>query len=381
MKQAIDLVITGGSANALGALRSLGPHYRCLLLCQSAQDRAYHSRFGQRQLVTNTRTEQIVDDLLKLGPSFERKPVLLLTEEKTVLYVSQHRDKLQTYYQFLLPAHSQVVALQSKAEFQQLAEQHQAPIPKAVVLNQAGGLAQLSNLTFPCVFKPLEQNEAYSRAFKKAYKVQSAAEVEQLYQQIAPIMPDMIVQEWIQGRDSDIYFCLAFFDPQSQLVSSFTGRKLRSWPLNIGGTASCTGAPEAHAELSRLTADFARAIGYQGLIGVEFKFDASRQGYYLIEPTVGRTDYQHEIATLSGHNLLLDMARYFDGKPPVAKTSSILSVWRDPIADAQALSHGADPTEPAGARRYDAVFRWQDPGPQLADYWQRLTHRLGLSRD
>lgn len=376
----VDVVITGGSANALGVLRSLAPYYSCLLLCQSKQDKAYHSRFGSRHRVADTRSPAIVDELLKLGPLFSRPPVLLLTEEKTVLHVCQRQAELARYYRFLLPASELVIALQSKEAFQQLAERQQAPIPRALVLHQPADLDRIDQLQFPCVFKPLEQNEAYGRAFKKAYKLSQPEQVAPLYAEIAPVCPDMILQEWIEGRDSDIYFCLAFFDQQSQPVTSFTGRKLRSWPLNVGGTASCTGAPEAHPLLSKLTEDFAKAIGYQGLIGIEFKFDCQRQGYFMIEPTVGRTDYQHEIATLSGHNLLASIVAYFNQTPPPVAPSYQPSIWRDEIADALALSHGADPTEPAGARRYDAVFRWQDPGPALASLWHRIQHRLGLSR-
>ena len=87
------------------------------------------------------------------------------------------------------------------------------------------------------------------RRFSKAYVVTSMGDVERLYAEIFPFMPDMIVQEWIEGDDSDIYFCLQYIGDGGTAVASFVGRKLRSWPPRIGGTASCIAAPEHAHEL------------------------------------------------------------------------------------------------------------------------------------
>src|SRR6185312_13830169 len=119
-----------------------------------------------------------------------------------------------------------------------------------------------------------ERNAGYSRQFKKAYRVESAAEAGDLVRSILAVMPDVVVQEWIAGPDSNIYFCLQYLDRKSQMVASFTGRKIRSWPPGVGGTASCTAAPEAHAELSQLTARFFRDADVVGMAGMEYKRDA-----------------------------------------------------------------------------------------------------------
>jgi predicted ATP-grasp superfamily ATP-dependent carboligase len=372
----IQVVVVGGSANALGVLRSL-PHCALTLLCDSQSAPAWHSRFGKKVQVADTKAPGIVQDLLSLAPTFQGvKPVLMLTEEKTVLHVSAARDALAPFYQFLFCPHPQLVALQSKEGFAEAAQQAGSPVPRGVVLRCSADLAAIDALQYPCVFKPLEQNEAYSRQFKKAYKVQSAAEVATLYQQIEPVLSEMIVQEWLEGPDSAIYFCLAFYDHNSKLVQSFTGRKLRSWPLQVGGTAACTSAPEAAAELEALTSQFVRAIGYTGLIGMEFKFDANRGGYYMIEPTVGRTDYQHEIATLSGTNLMAAIVAFFAGEPTPPVHAKHNVVWFDEIADANALAHGAPADLCADYVQVAAVRRWNDPKPGVKALLNRITRRL-----
>jgi predicted ATP-grasp superfamily ATP-dependent carboligase len=375
----IDVVIIGGSANALGILRSLAPSLSCLVLADDERLPVFQSRFGQKKLVENTKSETIIDELEKIGPTFNNPPVLFLSEENTVEQVSLHRDRLNQYYCFSMVNHNLVIDLQSKSAFQILAENHQSPIPKANVVKKSVDIEKGENLTFPCVFKPLYQDAAYSKRFKKAYKVNNLDEVKDLYHEIQPIMPDMILQEWLHGKDSEIYFCLAYFGENSQLVDAFSGRKLRSWPLNIGGTASCTNAPEAHQELKEITTKFAQSIAYRGLLGMEFKYDNQRGGFYMIEPTVARTDYQHEIATLSGHNLLLQI--YFHLRKGSVPKFSLLHrsvIWCDEIADANALANGGDKTEPLSAKKYFSVKRWQDPLPYLHSIVIRIKRRIGI---
>lgn len=388
MSAKIPVMVVGGSANALGVLRSL-PQCELHLLCDSAQAPAWYSRWGQKHHSADTKAATVVDELLKLTTLFcGRKPVLLLTEEKTVVHVSAARERLAPYYHFVFCEQATLLALQSKSGFQQLANQTEAAIPQGRILSQLSDLALIHDLNYPCVFKPLEQNEAYSRQFKKAYKVGSAAEVASLYPAIAAVMPQMIVQEWLEGADSDIYFCLAYFDAEGKLVSSFTGRKIRSWPLQVGGTASCTAAPEAAAELTEKTVRFCQAIGYVGQMGMEFKFDANRGGFYMIEPTVGRTDYQHEIATLAGCNVLWPMVVSLAGQPDRTLTGALETnltnsshkikkvVWFDEIADANALANGGPNELFLDYQRVAAVWRWSDPAPGLMSLWRRLKRKL-----
>ncbi len=373
----IDVVIVGGSANALGILRSLAPYANCLVLLDNKKLPAYHSRFGKKILVESTKNENIIAVLTSLGKRFIAPPVLFLSEEKTVEQVSLHRDKISSMYLLNMAKHSQIINLQSKIGFQKLAEKFNSPIPKAVAIENNSDINKVKTLSFPCVFKPLYQDSAYAKQFKKAYKVENIKQIESLYLKISPVMPNMLVQEWLHGKDSDIYFCLAYFDEHSQLVSSFSGRKLRSWPLNIGGTASCTNAPKQHQELSDITSTFASNIGFSGLMGMEFKFDSQRNGFYMIEPTVARTDYQHEIATLSGHNLLLQIYRHITKRTiPSYRLNHAAVVWRDEIADANALANGGDNTEPSDAKQYNAIKRGNDLRPYIVTIISRITARI-----
>ncbi|MDO6425498.1 hypothetical protein Q4489_00655 [Thalassotalea sp. 1_MG-2023] len=376
----VEVVVVGSGLNALGVMRSLGHDVESILVTQE-NVAARYTKFGKKHFVASTTDNKIISELQQLGAQIDGRPVLLLTEEKTVALVSENRAILAEYFQFLLPTHTQLLGLQSKSDFQLMAEKSGSLIPKALIMSEATDI-EAEALTFPCVFKPLYQDKAYSQRFKKAYKMHNWADVKALYAEISPIMPDMILQEWIEGEDSDIYFNLMYVAENGDVVTSFSGRKVRSWPLNVGGTASCTSTKEHHHTLHQQTKTFVESIGYVGLIGMEYKFDVNRKGFYMIEPTVGRTDYQHEIAALSGCNILKAIVDFHLGgsiKDLVSPSSYNEVLWFDEISDANALAHGGIKMADEPSKKFGALFRFSDLGPYFFAFKQKVKRRLNIS--
>lgn len=359
-------VVVGSGLNALGIVRSLAEAGVPVHLLYSDVDAAVHSRFASRQKIERTDGQALVSALLEIGKSTSDKPVLYLTEEKTVLTVSKRRDELLPYFRIVLPAHDTLTALMHKQGFQQMAAELKAPIPQAVYLRTESDLAALAGLKYPCVLKPAVKDYAYGAKFQKAYVVQTPDEAAQLYRQIAPTLSDLIVQEWIEGSDSDIYFCLQYIAADGSTIASFVGRKIRSWPPRIGGTASCTAAPEYQEKLSALTTEFFRQVGFVGMGSMEYKRDPRDGEFYMVEPTVGRTDFQEEVATFHGHNLPLTAycAETGNALPPV-QAVTVQTLWREPVTDRWSLELQPELPNPPGVAIADAYWRWADPMPGI----------------
>ncbi|MYM76273.1 FAD-dependent oxidoreductase, partial [Duganella sp. FT134W] len=272
------------------------------------------------------------------------RPVLFLTEEKSVRSVSRDRDRLLPHFRIALPAPGVLEALMDKNAFQAQAQACGAAIPRAVGLAREADLAQLAGLRYPAVLKPAYKHYGYGARFQKAYVVQSAQEAAQRWRSIAPVLAELIVQEWIPGGDSAIYFCLQYVGDDGRAVASFTGRKLRSWPPRIGGTASCIAAPEYAAALDHCTSAFFRAAGFVGLGSMEYKRDERDGRFYMIEPTVGRSDFQEEVATLNGTNLALAAYHHqTGGAPPPCRVAQPARLWREPQTDRWARAMASEP--------------------------------------
>ncbi|NII11162.1 FAD-dependent oxidoreductase [Oleiagrimonas sp. C23AA] len=376
-------VIVGAGLNGLGVARSLARAGVPAWLLDTDERRAEMRTRAARPLkVEALHGDALVDALVHLASTrfAGQRPVLLLTQEESVRAVSHQRERLSALYRFSLPPVALVDALQHKQGFQRLAEQLGGPIPALVHIRKLEDLSALDRLQFPVVVKPGERHAEYSKQFKKAYRVEHVAEACELIRRILPVMDDVVVQEWTEGPDSSIYFCLQYLDRQGLVTASFTGRKVRSWPPQVGGTASCMPAPEAHDVLSALTTRFFQQAGVTGMAGMEYKRDVRSGEFRMVEPTIGRTDYQAEVATLNGVNLPYAAYCAELGQPGAHSSRAGRSLaWRmrsedeqSAAAQQQSIGQGFETVD----RVCDALWRWNDPMPYLIQAMRRIRGAL-----
>jgi predicted ATP-grasp superfamily ATP-dependent carboligase len=360
--------------NGLGVLRSLAlEHVNCIAVDETKSACGMRSKFGTKKIFSALSGPRLVDALIDLGKAHAKPPVLFITQEATLQTISENRDALQPYFAFRLPVHDRLMALMDKDRFHSLAACHAAPLPASITLGSLKDLSRLDTLRFPCILKPAYKSYAYGNRFKKGYIVNNWMEVKRLYVEIAPVQSHMVVQEWIDGEDSDIYFCLQFRPEARHTAASFVGRKLRSWPPRVGGTASCTVAEDYVDEAIMETDRFFKATGFFGMGGIEYKVDRRTGRLMMIEPTVGRTDFQHEVAVLNGVNLPYFQYCAEAGLPAPILTQKAPAVWREPVSDLWSKQVGGTRNASADCKLIDSYWRWSDPGPALSV--EQLTSR------
>jgi predicted ATP-grasp superfamily ATP-dependent carboligase len=140
-------------------------------------------------------------------------------------------------------------------------------------------------------------------------------------------------------------------------------------------------APEADAELSAMTTRFFREAGVTGLAAMEYKRDSRNGQFRMVEPTIGRTDYQAEVATLNGVNL--PYAAYCDMVESSCMAGRTMrSVgWRVRSEDVQSAAMQGQ-RENDGfdgcADVADALWRWSDPVPSVLRNLRRVRNSLKL---
>ena len=381
-------VVLGLGLNGLGIIRSLAEAPFPLAI------HAFDSDLGQPGAYTRYATKHrspaldspaLLDTLVAFGRRQAEPAVLFITQEKTAELVSANRDVLVPHFRLLLPPHDVLTRLMDKTSFHASASAAGFPVPRTVTVRTTDDLEQARDMLLPCVLKPAQRDSAYERRFKKAYKVASFAELVRLTTDILPVTCPLIVQEWIEGDDSAIFFSLQFRSAAHATLAHFTGRKIRSWPPSVGGTASCTAAPEADNALRPLTDRYFAQAGAVGFVSMEYKRDARSGRYVMVEPTVGRSDYQEEVATLNGVNIPLVAYAHLTGLEParMARRDEALAlatlpvIWRDPVADARSAGSGGEARMPLG-KLVDAYYRLADPGPALARLAAPLRRRAGV---
>jgi len=324
-------------------------------------------------------SDKLADGLLDLGRNFSSKPVLFMTDDMSVLRISQRQDELKKYYHFLLPRYEVTELLLDKVRFATYAKAHGFNIPATFAIsNKADITHALRSLRFPCVLKPCYRTSQWvDHNFPKGFVCRDEKELMETFQLFSWVQTRYVLQEWIEGEDQELYFCLVFYNNHSQCLESFTGRKLRQWPCQIGNTSLAE--PIVSEEVERETKRLFGALNFTGFGSVEFKRDPRSGEFKIMEPTVGRSNLQSEIASANGVNLPWTAYQYFtDINDTRDNLQSVRTVWIHEYGDVQSCIRRIQDRKLSvrdwirsyqGKRCY-ALFSWRDPLPMLATFWK-----------
>jgi D-aspartate ligase len=378
------VVVVGGSVAGLGVARSLsGARTSIVVLDASRFNAALWSRHCTGRAIASLSGRPLIDALKVVGRGFAQPPLLILTQDAAVEAVSRWRAELSSCYRFLLPSQATVDLLNDKGRFHDFASREGFPVPRGIVVTSVHGMAALDAMAAPVVVKPVCKSALQHSGLDRATRFETMAEAKVHCAALLERNTDAIVQQWIEGPDHGIYFCLFFCDSAGNPLRIFTGRKLSAFPPAVGSTATCVAAPEVRAELEALTVRLTTQVKFAGMGGLEFKRDANTGAFVIIEPTVGRTDWQEEIAALSGVNIPMAALAFASGQGvgPVAAGSQAIA-WRT------SLKHRAPQgLRGAGIKIVDGYWRASDPVPGLIFYAVEPVRRIinrglfGISSD
>ncbi len=374
MHPEIPVVVVGGNLNALGVVRSLArSRIPTHVMSTSRNCPTAWSRHATFVRARSLQGEELIDALLALAERLHDRPVLILTQDASVHTVSAQRARLEHYYRVEMPTPEVVEALSDKLAFDALAAREGFAVPRSCAIRTRDDLEKLNLLQPPVIIKPADKGRVNAGTADRAVRAETLEHARALVQEMLNQVPAVIVQEWIEGPDSEIFFTFFCARSDGTPAAFFSGRKLQSTPPGVGSTAICIPAPEFADALERETRRFLKSVQYRGLGSLEFKRDVRNGRFLMVEPTVGRTDWQEEIAALSGVNLpVLAYWIALGVEPPSEPTVPMrrIPAWR---ADFQfKLPIGFQ----ENLRLVDAHFRWDDPLPGVYYY----LHHQGLRR-
>jgi predicted ATP-grasp superfamily ATP-dependent carboligase len=368
--------VVGGSVAGLGVVRSLSKTSASIVVFDTSRfNAALWSRHCKGRVIASLSGVRLIDELKTAGSSFAQRPLLILTQDATVEAVSAWREELEPYYRLLLPPPDIVDLFNDKGKFHDFATRENFSVPESVVVRGFEDLIRIEALRLPLIVKPARKSVLQDSGLDRAARFERLEDAMAHCRALMKFDAHAIVQEWVDGPDDEIFFCLFFCDPSGQPLLFFTGRKLSAFPAGVGSTATCIAAPEAHAQLKALTVRLTSMTRYAGIGGLEFKRDARTREFMIIEPTVGRTDWQEEIATLSGANIPAAAWMYAMGQSIASvDTGSVGLAWRTSLKHRSPAS-----LREADVRIVDGYWRADDPVPGLIFYGiepvRRMIHR------
>jgi predicted ATP-grasp superfamily ATP-dependent carboligase len=285
--------------------------------------------------------DDLIEKLNQILDELNSKPLLILTTDYYVNFFLKNRKLLEEIFLIHLPSDSVVKLLLDKVKFSVYAKKNHILIPNSHDLFEQEDLEKIAvSINFPVILKPYNRTPKWTNAkLPKAFYLLNMDDLIKIYREINAIEPNLMVQEWIPGNDSNVHYCLTYFSDKSECLAAFTGYKIRQWPVGTGSTA--TTAPVENPYVHDKTCEIFRQLDYQGFGSIEYKRHDINGNYYLIEPTVGRLNQQEYVATINGINLPLRCYNFLtnahiEETPPPEKAIIYID---EPAEIASALVH------------------------------------------
>lgn len=314
-----------------------------------------------------------------------KRPVLFLTNDTMVRELAQHWPKLQDRFALSWgECTTTVTRLLEKSSLEQRCVEVGLNYPRTVVISSLRDVdTAIETIGFPMILKPSRPLSRF-----KTHLPASAADLATFTAAHSADLP-FIAQTWIAGDDRAIYF-VAFYLDHGRTLAQFVGHKIRSRPMGHTTIAE----PAEGLDLVQTAERFFEGLGLSGPVSLELKRDPEGR-LWVIEPTVGRTDFWVDVCISNGVDLPMIEFSHQTGRVPPPSAPRRPAVWfneeRDPLGLAWYLFVHRGPV-----RRRRPIFlfcRPSDPLPLLDFAWRRLlsvgarawarlvnTFRLGLAR-
>jgi predicted ATP-grasp superfamily ATP-dependent carboligase len=297
------VVVVGLNDAALSIVRSLGRKGLRIIgfYDDNAHDYYIRSKYCSVKLKRPLYGESLVDALINdVANNLKEPAVLFCTNDNTVLTVSKYEDQLKPFFKFVLPPYEATNGQISKREFHRFAQTNSFLVPNTFFTKGAEEIEKVAEIiSFPCVIKPEFRDRTWDE--KVPVKVLYAESKQDFLNLIGTYQiqqTSLVIQEWIDGDDSEVYFCLSYINRNHKPLAICVARKLRQYPHLTGSTsiAKTVWVPEIAVESLRLL----NTVGCVGFCSVEFKQSRKDGRFYVTEPTIGRPDTQEGICISAG---------------------------------------------------------------------------------
>jgi D-aspartate ligase len=372
----VGALVVGGDYVGLGIVRSLGRRGVPVCIVDDERSIARFSRYATySERVPDLRDEQrAVETVLEVGSRLGLSGwVLYPTREETVAAFSRHRDLLAQHFRVPTPGWGTVRWAWDKRNTYRLADELAIPAPRTWYPQRLEDLGEI-DADPPFAIKPGIKEHFFYATKAKAWRADTRSELAERFERAVAVTGpgEIMVQELIPGGgDQQFSYCAFFKDGAG--VASMVARRRRQHPPEFGRASTFVETTDLPL-LETLSERFLQAIGYYGLVEVEYKLDP-RDGRYKLLDVNARAWGYHSLGQRAGVDFpfLLFADQLGEQIAPCRARAGMR--WVRLVTDlptaAYQLAHGQ-----LDWRRYlrslvgfdvEAVFSLEDPFPAVAE--------------
>jgi predicted ATP-grasp superfamily ATP-dependent carboligase len=231
-----------------------------------------------------------VDWLLQLARRIGPRPILIPTSDSSCLFVADHAAALRQGFLFPNQPAGLARALCSKKQMYGLCRQYAIPTPETVFPQSLDDVvAFLRGATFPVMLKRIDYSACGGTNMRVVLAPDAATVLKHYDTMEAPDIANFMLQEYIPGGSEMVWMFNGYFDEESRCLFGLTGKKIRQYRPYTGMTS--LGLCVTNDTVARQTRDFMKAIGYQGILDIGYKYDVRTGQYKLLDanPRIGAT--------------------------------------------------------------------------------------------
>jgi len=285
MNDSTGALVIGANLNALTIARSLGRHGVPVCLTTPPNIRlASCSRYTLQTFPwPNSDEEAQVKYLLELAEKHGLEQwVLFPTSDESAALLSKFHDVLSRAFRVSTPAWDVLRWAYDKRLTYQLAAEERVDYPSTVYPATEKDL-KTALFAFPAILKPATHATVNRFTADKAWPVANREQLVARYREARELIPPelILVQELIPGS-GESQFSYAALCCDGQPIASLTARRTRQYPIDFGYSSSFVETLDV-PEIAALSRRLLSAIGYTGLVEVEYKFDARDRRYKLLD--------------------------------------------------------------------------------------------------
>jgi D-aspartate ligase len=232
--------------------------------------------------------DAVLAGFAQVGSQIGRPAVALPTDDEAAVFLAEHRDALAQW--FLIPAVDACLPRQlaSKRGLYEICQRLAVPTPASCFPVTSEDVTHFGHSAmFPVVAKNVDP---WVRQVKPAVDstvlVASPADLAGMASTWGSA-PKVALQEYIPREDAEDWIFHGYFDSRSECLVGFTGVKYRSWPPGFGVTTYAR--TQFNADVIRQSTSLVRALGYHGIVDLDWRYDRRDQRYKLLDfnPRVG----------------------------------------------------------------------------------------------
>ena len=377
----LPVILLGG----LNVVRALGlAGIPVVIASQQRRTPSMASRYcgGVVELPPMTEREAVVEKLVQTATRLGGGVPLFYDNDDRLALVQDFRAALAPHFALLLNEPALADALLEKSRFQALAESRGLPVPRrlewADLAAERGAV-----LVKPKTRTAWDNSSVRLQLFGGAGKARVFADGLQArsHPLVAQLADRLQFQEYVPGGDEAIWSFHGFAAPGGEVLASFVGRKIRTFPALTGDSSYLRLAHDEHVEA--LGREIAARLALAGIFKMDFKRDPATGRLALLEINT-RFNLWHYLGAVNGVNLPKVAYEFLlHRKIPGAAKAKTRYRWLALREDWRAFRH-----ERLGWARWLAslaylpmvydVFAWSDPLPFVRHWSTRI--RSALSR-